>query len=141
MNAADCLGNPSTASVTYTVAVGGEPGRMHGEGHVEHGDVKHHFTFRVSEREIGEERGSLRYWFEEKPAKGRSRRHRLDAWTIASVTFSNDPAFQPGRRPRPTVDTVVFTGPGRWDGADGYTFEARAVDAAEPGRGAREALT
>ena len=39
------------------------------------------------------------------------------------------------RRPKPTVDTAVFSGEGLWNGAAGYTFEARASDEGEPGRG------
>ena len=38
-------------------------------------------------------------------------------------------------QPATGIDTVLFTGVGRWNGASGYTFEARATDAGEPGRG------
>jgi hypothetical protein len=50
------------------------------------------------------------------------------------VVFSDDPAFQPGRGPRPTVDTVRFSGAGKWNGRAGYTFEVLAADRGEPGR-------
>jgi hypothetical protein len=33
------------------------------------------------------------------------------------------------------MDTVVFKGMGRWNGADGYVFTATATDAGEPGAG------
>jgi hypothetical protein len=35
----------------------------------------------------------------------------------------------------PVSHTVLFSGAGRWNGVAGYTFEAQAVDAGEPGRG------
>jgi hypothetical protein len=33
------------------------------------------------------------------------------------------------------VDTVTFSGTGLWNRRPGYTFDARATDAGEPGRG------
>jgi len=49
--------------------------------------------------------------------------------------FSDDPSTRPDDTGLLDVDTVVFTGSGRYDGIDGYTFEARAVDRGEPGAG------
>ena len=60
------------------------------------------------------------------------------ATSITSVTFSDDPGFQPGRAfgaPRPTVDSVTFAGKGTWNGKRGFTFEVTATDQGEPGRG------
>jgi len=54
---------------------------------------------------------------------------------VDDVVFSNDPGFGPGRRPRSGVDTVRFSGTGRWNGRRGYTFDAVATDRGEPGRG------
>ena len=54
---------------------------------------------------------------------------------ITSVTFSDDPGIRPARHSQPTIDTVVFFGVGRLNGKPGYTFEARAADAGERGRG------
>jgi hypothetical protein len=49
--------------------------------------------------------------------------------------FFNVGGISPGRQPGAGVDTVLFSGAGRWNGVAGYTFEAQAVDAGEPGRG------
>jgi hypothetical protein len=43
-------------------------------------------------------------------------------------------------RQQPTVDTVAFDGTGRWNGHSGYTFDATATDAGEPGHG-RDSFT
>jgi len=59
----------------------------------------------------------------------------LETTPITSVRFSDDPAFQPGRGTRPTVDSVNMIGTGRWNGRSGYRFEATATDQGEPGRG------
>jgi hypothetical protein len=137
VTARDAVGHAMSDSVTYTVVPANQPGRMVGEGEVNAAGVESHFAFRVVERTTGSEGGDFQCWFEGTPTgeRGAPRRHRFEANRIASVTFTNDPAVRPGRGARPMVDTVVVTGNGRWDGADGYTFEARAVDAGEPGRG------
>jgi hypothetical protein len=71
--------------------------------------------------------------------KTRGQKARTDTFestAIDEISFSDDPAFRPGRgRRQPTTDAAAFTGAGRWNGAGGYTFEARATDAGEPGRG------
>jgi hypothetical protein len=66
---------------------------------------------------------------------------RFEATSIASVEFSNDPRSKPGRWglfsfffPPPRVDSVVFTGTGKWTGKAGYTFKVIATDKGEPGR-------
>lgn len=59
----------------------------------------------------------------------------FQATSVTTVSFSNDPDFQPGRgRNQPTVDSVVFSGIGKWNGRTGYTFVATATDQGEPGR-------
>jgi uncharacterized repeat protein (TIGR01451 family)/uncharacterized delta-60 repeat protein len=138
VSATDGVGNSGSSSVTYDVvepSQAGLPGRMHGEGHVDADGLKHHFAFRIAERASGEERGALHYWFEETPTVGRKTRraHRFEARSVTSVLFSDDPASRPGGRLE--TDTATFAGAGRWDGTDGFTYEARAVDAGEPGRG------
>ena len=56
--------------------------------------------------------------------------------SVAAVTYSDDPALHPGRRPASVVvDSAAFSGEGRWNGQPGYTFEATATDAGEPGVG------
>ena len=47
--------------------------------------------------------------------------NHFEATAITSVIFSDNPAFQPGRRPRPTIDTVSFSGTGKGNGRPGYT--------------------
>jgi hypothetical protein len=69
---------------------------------------------------------------------------RFEATSIASVEFSDDPRSRPGRfgsfgilsllfKP-PTVDSVKFSGTGKWNGKSGYTFVVTATDKGEPGR-------
>jgi hypothetical protein len=48
------------------------------------------------------------------------------------VAFSDSPKVEPGH-PGTKFDTVAVRGRGRWNGQEGYTFEATAVDAGEPG--------
>ena len=48
----------------------------------------------------------------------------------------NLPGVTPGSRPAsPGTDTVTFSGRGLWNGRAGYTFQAQATDAGEPGPG------
>jgi len=133
---------------------------MHGVGFIDSGSQHHHFVFRVSQREE-KEYGRLEYWINEPrrcPVSDHAidrerndhgsrdgdyrREHgnppsRFEATSVSEVTFSDDAAFRPGRgsgRGQPTVDSVTFSGTGRWNGRDGYTFEAQASDQGEPGR-------
>ena len=140
---------------TLTV-LGGLKGRMHGRGFVDEKRTHHHFVFRVSQDEK-REYARLEYWanddkrchepdhdFDHDRSRGqddrdygkdhRKPRNRFTATSITQVVFSDDPAFKPGRRPRPTVDSVVFSGRGRWNGRPGYSFEVLATDQGEPGR-------
>jgi hypothetical protein len=132
----------------------GLDGHMHGDGHIETGGRHHHFEFRVSRGRQREE-GRLEYWVREARRctgpedhgdhdgdrdsdYGRDHRgapSRFESTAVTSVAFSDDPTSSPGRGPQPAADTVRFTGSGRWNGAAGYSFEARAVDRGEPGRG------
>jgi hypothetical protein len=56
------------------------------------------------------------------------------------VSFFDVPGVSPARRPQPGIDTVSFTGIGRWNHRAGYVFRAVATDAGEPGRG-RDSFT
>ena len=136
---------PNVSSArSATVTVAGRPirvaqsaeageGRMTGAGHFGIPAGRLHFAFSVREREPQGERGRVSLWI---PTWGSGwRPDRFTSRKVTSVTFSDDPAFQPGRRPTPTVDTVVFTGMGEWNGAPGYRYEIRASDRGEPGRG------
>ena len=146
------------SSVTFTVTVTpltlSPDGAMFGAGFIDQGGTHRHFAFRVAQ--IGNyEYGRLEYWENDPRRCGRDddsdrtlgltgahdrdfgRHHRrpprhFDATPI-SVTFSDDPEFQPGRGTRPEVDTVRFRGIGKWNGRGGYTFEASATDQGEPG--------
>jgi pimeloyl-ACP methyl ester carboxylesterase len=162
--ASDVTGNMSTATFTVTVTSTSPPttsdGRMFGAGYVNGGGTHHHFVLRISQ--VGtRSNGRLEYWVndprrcgEEDDDEGRDKdRHgdadrdygrdrcrptsRFEATSIAAVAFSDNPAWQPARRDNdrpPTVDTVTFTGDGKWNGKKGYTFEAMATDQGEPGR-------
>lgn len=110
-------------------------GRMHGQGEVDAaGD--HHFEFRVAERRIGDERGRVELTIKTpKIGKQKARTDKFVSTDVGSIWFSDDPGFRPGPRPRPTADSVVFEGIGKWNGGAGYSFEAHATDQGEPGRG------
>jgi uncharacterized repeat protein (TIGR03803 family) len=108
-------------------------GRMSGEGAIADGDARHRFEFEVAELQRGSERGRLCYSVAHGAAE-RDRTGRFEATTIAAVKFWDDPAIRK-RHEAPAADSVVFSGRGAWNGADGYSFEVRATDAGEPGRG------
>jgi len=63
---------------------------------------------------------------------GKDRIDRFNATAITQASFFDLAGVAPGRS-SPGVDTVLFTGAGRWNGAGGYTFEVVATDAGEPG--------
>jgi len=112
------------------------PGRMHGDGGIDAGHREHRFEFDVKEHPVGRERGAIRYSVRA-PGTGRKTDtvDTFESTSIESVSFWDDPGFTPGHRPTPSTDSVVFTGIGCWNGVRGYTFEARAADEGEPGRG------
>lgn len=111
-------------------------GRMHGEGRIDAGGAEYRFAFHISERRIGRERGELRLTVRmPKIGKKKEPRDAFESTSISAITLWDNPGFRPGRRPRPTADSAVFAGTGKWNGVRGYTFEARAADEGEPGRG------
>jgi hypothetical protein len=140
-------GNGNTANGSFVVTVTKETppptthGAMYGYGVV--GPRRGHteFTFHVKESSRGQDRGWMML-------------HVRDGWRASSfvslhvktVVFSNSRATTaevdralhraPGKGP----DTVVFTGTGWWKGRSGYSFEAKAEDRGEPGKG-RDMLT
>jgi hypothetical protein len=131
--------NIATVAITVTP---GLAGRMEGDGHIDQNGRRHRFEFHVRARANGEERGRLQYRVRPlRPGRnhddddGHGPVNRFVSTQIPAIAFSDDPTVTPGKRKSPNVDTVVFRGAGRWNGASGYTFEARAVDAGEPGRG------
>jgi hypothetical protein len=105
---------------------------------------RHCFQFSVRTAAKGEERyGKLTYrlWSRGPCDDGgwRFGRHllgRFASTSITSATFSDAPASKPSaRNPSLLIDSVVFSGKGRWNGNPGYTFEVKATDAGEPGAG------
>jgi len=56
------------------------------------------------------------------------------AAAVASAVFTDAPGTNPGTRPASGVDTVEFTGAGRWNGVDGFRYVVVAQDRGEPGR-------
>jgi uncharacterized repeat protein (TIGR03803 family) len=109
-------------------------GRMSGEGAIAGGGARHRFEFEVAELLSGSERGRLRYSVAHGTAERDRATGRFEATTIAAVKFWDDAAI-PRRHKAPAADSVVFSGHGTWNGADGYSFEVRATDTGEPGRG------
>lgn len=66
--------------------------------------------------------------------RARRRRSRCCARTVEFVAFSDDPTMRPGRARKPQIDTVRFSGVGKWNGQPGYRYEVFAVDHGEAGR-------
>jgi probable HAF family extracellular repeat protein len=141
----------SSAPVQVTITVtpappgGGDPapspsGSMYGLGRVDTGGVQHNFAFRVKVKKGADPHGWLAVWFKHvKPAakkwdEANSWSH-FHATSVKVVSFSDNPALTPSARRKVLVDSVAFSGTGRWNGKKGYSFEASASDAGEPGRG------
>ena len=131
--ASDAHGNAASGGFRVTVTEPVQAGRMVGDGRIEAGTTRHDFDFVVQERATGADAGRLRYRVKSSQS-GRDREDRFDAIATRAVFF-NVGGISPGRQPASGVDTVLFTGVGLWNSAGGYTFEARAIDAGEPGRG------
>jgi len=128
-------------------------GRMFGAGRLVEGSTRYHFVFRITERN-DRQYGRFEFWSVDRWSGkdvddngdgtrdtdyGRRRfnlRSIFESTSIASVQFGDDPAFTPDRgRRQPAADSVVFSGTGKWNGARGYTFEVRATDQGDGGRG------
>jgi hypothetical protein len=106
---------------------------MIGDFEIEIGNVTHDVDFHVQERIHGAEAGGLRYTIRTSRPE-RDLVDRFESTLLTEVSFFNVPGVSPGRRPASGVDTVSFTGIGRWNDHPGYTFNAAATDAGEPGR-------
>jgi hypothetical protein len=107
---------------------------MTGVGEITAGAVTHTFDFLVQELGSGADLSAISYR-RTTSRQGPDLEDRFDAIAITGVTFFNLPGVSPGALPLSGVDTVLFVGRGWWNGRTGYTFEARATDAGEPGRG------
>ena len=133
--ASDTRGNAASGSIRVTVTEPTQAGRMLGDGRIENGAVRHDFDFLVQERATAADAGALRYRVKTDRA-GRDQEDRFEALATRAV-FLTSAASRPDRR-QLAIDTVLFSGAGRWNGAGGYTFEARATDAGERGTRARQ---
>jgi probable HAF family extracellular repeat protein len=136
----------SAAPTPPTSPPGGDlDGRMKGQGLVDAGDTRGAFELKL--RPIAATDGGygqlvFRRWTpgdrgdEEEAVRDGRAVDRFVSTSVAAVTFSDDPALRAGRRPASVVvDSAAFSGEGRWNGQPGYTFEATATDAGEPGVG------
>jgi hypothetical protein len=150
---------PATASVTVTVL--NAVSRFTGDGSVQDDRVERHFTFTLDTTPHGV-RGALQYDRLELDRhddhRGRhddhrqARKDRFEVRSITTAAVATVPATGSGGdhdRPRGPqwiwhkgpddrkpveVNAVTFSGTGRWNGVDGYAFEASAFDASSQGR-------
>ena len=115
---------------------------MEGIGRIDASGVRYEFAFHIKERATGfEQRGRLE--LEVRRVGRETRANHMGTFLstdVDSVIFSDDPRIKPSTGRKPTIDTALISGLGRWDGAAGYTFTAQAVDAGEPGVG-RDSFT
>ena len=134
-SASNNAGQGSQSSFTVTVNLASnEPGKMHGNGHVTADGNKVSFEFDVIESAKKGERGKVDLHIG-RGRSGESDDERFEARAVSDVVFSNAPSYSPGKDPKSGIDTVIFTGTGRWDRQDGYSYIATASDRGEPGRG------
>ena len=146
----DRHGASASDTVVVTVSDVIEPGDMSGLGLVRQEGRTYHFEFRVRETDRRGERGRFRLTVDHpkttvldgrgRPKQVKSEDDRFVAREIDFIAFADDPTIRPGRRRKPQIDSVVFSGTGEWNGEDGYRFEVQAVDEGEPGRH-REAVS
>ena len=102
----------NTASASFTVQVNAPPeddtpGDMDGAGFIRHNDVKYEFNFAVSETAAGVQ--SFRFILN-------ARGQHFSATSMDACLFSD------------AEQTVVFSGVGRWKGAQGYRYTVFAGD-------------
>ena len=120
-------------------------GRMKGQGLVDAGIQRAVFDFQLASS-AGPSGGygqlAFRRWTrgsqgDEREALGSGRPvDRFVTTVVSAVAFTDDPSLGPSKRAASgLVDSATFSGEGRWNGAPGYTFEATATDAGEPGVG------
>ncbi len=116
--------------------VTGAAGRMRGDGKIDlaTGAGQNEFDFTVNERVSGPESGRLQVRIRER-RQGRNVVARFVSKSVSSIVFTDDPAFLPGKKPPSGIDSVIFTGTGEWNGTPNHSYEVRATDMGEPGRG------
>lgn len=113
--ASDGVASSPAATVAINVA-GGLGGKMTGGGFIDQESGRHHFTLMAVESDSAAERGSFTYHLQ----RARGRDDRFQSAAIDSVTFSSS-------------GTAGLRGTGVWNGTAGYSIEATAADAGEPG--------
>lgn len=128
-SAADSRGNTSTASFMVHVADVTTPGHMWADGEIRTDGLRYQFAFDVYERDPRQRANFVFLVRGAHEAEG-----EFIATTTDFVAFSDDPTVRPGRSNRPQVDTVRFSGMGRWNGHSGYRYDVVGVDDGEPGR-------
>jgi pimeloyl-ACP methyl ester carboxylesterase len=130
---------PNGETVNKTVNVKVRPaGRMKGSGTVKHDERSYRFDFDVSESKAGKDAGEVklevrRVEFDNHDDKEDHKANKFRSTGTLAVVFRDDDDYQPGGKAK--VDWVQVTGYGEWDGKAGYTFDMRAIDDGEPGRG------
>lgn len=128
-------GLAGSATFTVTVTDRTEPGKMYGQGDVRTADNHSlKFNFVVLESRRGFEWGDVDIKVKELRRRGGDI-DRFDARTVDDVRFTNSPDYGPGRNSHTAVDTVQFSGTGKWEGRSGYRYVVNASDRGEPGRG------
>jgi hypothetical protein len=104
---------------------------MIGNGTIGSGASRAAFEFSVERRIPGTTTGSLAAAVT-MSQPGKDGVDTFNATAVTQASFFDLAGVAPGPS-SPGVDTVLFTGAGRWNGAGGYTFDVVATDAGEPG--------
>jgi hypothetical protein len=110
---------------TFTVS---PEGRMHGSGFTDINGARHQFVFETRDTVVLGEKGTVSLRIERAAGDDLV----FVSGLATSVVFINDPAVVPGGGA--VADGVSFAGHGTWNGA-AATFQAVAMDKAEPGAG------
>ncbi len=132
-SARDSHGNGKNGSFPVSVLVPSTAGRVDGDGHIVTSNEKQHFAFSVR-RQGATQIGHFDYLMHAKQS-GRKIVSHFHATRVTSVAFFNAPDSSPGKNPPSGVDQAAFAGVGTWNDQAGYTFQATALDAGEPGKG------
>jgi len=130
--AADAAGNVATGSFTVTVTSTTTPpvfGHIAGVGQLLEGELRVWFAFDVRESAAGE-RGYLLA----EVRRTRGKPTFFIATHVSEVQMSDSPSYTPGTNAASSVDTVMFSGTGVFNGSTGYRFVINAADRGEPGR-------
>jgi hypothetical protein len=124
------LASSATATATVTAPTAAEA--MTGAGFIFASVKRHEFAFSVRKR-VDRHSGYLQYSVRALRRRG-YHQDRFRSTAVTAVSFTGVPRSRAGRG-RTSSDQAVFEGVGLWNGHAGYTFEARALDGGEPGRG------